>query len=125
MAINFTALLKSWENHPVTIINPQSYTVSKITDGISFESYSVNLDEVTEDYIKVTFVHRKKNEEQRPDLIGGSHSQQQHGGIRLTLGQKLLILIRHQGPVPRRGSHEFVVITNRSSGNGHRTVALR
>ena len=64
MATNFTALLKSWENKPVTIINPQSYTVSKITDGISFESYSVNLDEVTEDYIKVTFVHRKKNEEQ-------------------------------------------------------------
>jgi hypothetical protein len=64
MATNFNALLKDWMGKPITIINPQSYTVSKITDGITFESYSANLDEVTDDYIKVTFVHRKKNEEQ-------------------------------------------------------------
>ncbi len=64
MATNFCALLKSWEGSAITIINPQSYTVSKITDGISFESYSALLDEVSEDYIKVTFIHRKQNEEQ-------------------------------------------------------------
>ena len=56
MAANhFVEVLKSWAGTPVTIINPQSYTVSKITDGISFESYSAQLTVVAEDFIQVTF----------------------------------------------------------------------
>jgi len=64
MAASFAAVLKSWQGESVTIINPQSYTVSKITDGISFESYTATLSEAADDYIKVTFIHKKKNEEQ-------------------------------------------------------------
>ncbi|MCP4544995.1 MAG: hypothetical protein GY835_00860 [bacterium] len=63
-ASSFNGVLKAWEGGSVTIINPQSYTVSKITDGISFESYSATLSVVADDYIKLTFIHQKKNEEQ-------------------------------------------------------------
>ncbi len=63
-ASSFANVLKEWEGEPVTIINPQSYTVSKITDGISFESYTATLSEVLDEHIRVTFTHKKKNEEQ-------------------------------------------------------------
>ena len=64
MSSSFAKVLKEWEGESVTIINPQSYTVSKITDGISFESYTAVLSEVCDDHIRVTFAHRKKNEDQ-------------------------------------------------------------
>lgn len=64
MAARFNEVLKSWEGKQVTIINPQSYTVSKITDGISFESYAATLTVVADDYIQATFAHRKLNEDQ-------------------------------------------------------------
>jgi hypothetical protein len=63
MAGSFIEVLKAWEGMTVTIINPQSYTVSKITDGISFESYSATLSYVGIDFVKLTFTHKKKNEE--------------------------------------------------------------
>jgi len=63
-ASNFAQILKGWEGKSLTIINPQSYTVSRITDGISFESYTVTLTMVSDDYIKVAFAHKKKEEEQ-------------------------------------------------------------
>jgi hypothetical protein len=63
-APNFVDVLKAWEGSAVTIINPQSYTVSKITDGISFESYTANLASVHNDYVVLAFTHKKKSEEQ-------------------------------------------------------------
>ncbi len=69
MAARFIDILKSWEGKSVTIINPQSYTVSKITDGISFESYTATLTTAADDYLKVTFVHKKQNEEQPVEQI--------------------------------------------------------
>ncbi len=64
MAATFANLLKSWEGNSVTVINPQSYTVSKITDGISFESYTATLSNVADDYVEISFAHKKQNEEQ-------------------------------------------------------------
>ena len=61
---SFAEVLKAWEGKSVTIINPQSYTVSKITDGISFESYTATLTAVSEDHIQVTFAHKKREQEQ-------------------------------------------------------------
>ncbi len=69
MSARFVDVLKSWEGKTVTIINPQSYTVSKITDGISFESYSATLSVVADDYIRVTFAHKKQNDEQPVEQI--------------------------------------------------------
>ncbi|MCB1163010.1 MAG: hypothetical protein R3C71_09845 [Candidatus Krumholzibacteriia bacterium] len=63
-AARFVEVLKAWEGSSVTIINPQSYTVSKITDGISFESYTAELSGVADDYIQVTFVHKRQHEDQ-------------------------------------------------------------
>lgn len=63
-ASRFAEVLKSWAGSTVTIINPQSYTVSKITDGISFESYSAQLTAAADDYIQVTFSHKKQGADQ-------------------------------------------------------------
>ena len=68
-AASFREILKSWEGETITIINPQSYTVSKITDGISFESYSANLKIVGDDYIMVVFTHKKRSEEQPVEQV--------------------------------------------------------
>jgi hypothetical protein len=64
VANRFVEVLKAWTGTTVTIINPQSYTVSKITEGISFESYSAQLTAVADDFIHVTFAHKKQGADQ-------------------------------------------------------------
>jgi hypothetical protein len=60
----FFEVLKAWENSKVTIINPESYSITKLSEGISFESYEVQLLLVTEDYIQISFAHKKGDQEQ-------------------------------------------------------------
>ena len=64
MAGSFYEMLKKWEGTEVTIINPQSYTVSNLKDGITFESYPAVLTSVQDAHIQVTFQYKKKGEEQ-------------------------------------------------------------
>jgi len=61
---SFYEVLKDWEGKEVTVINPQSYTISNIKDGITFESYSATLTAVTETHIQITFRYKKKGEDQ-------------------------------------------------------------
>jgi hypothetical protein len=64
MSATFYELLKGWENSTVTIINPESYSISRLSDGISFESYDVNLMTVAQDYIQISFTTKKVDQEQ-------------------------------------------------------------
>lgn len=63
-AENVAGILKEWEGNMVTIINPESYSLGKLTDKIAFESYEVKLANVTNDYIHIIFARSKKGVEE-------------------------------------------------------------
>jgi len=62
-AATFFEVLKEWEGSQVTIINPESYTLGKLGDKITLESYDGVLTGATEDHIHVTFTRPKKGDE--------------------------------------------------------------
>jgi len=63
-ADSIAGILKEWEGNTVTIINPESYALGKLTDKIAFESYEVKLATVTNDYIHIVFARPKKGVEE-------------------------------------------------------------
>jgi hypothetical protein len=63
MAAQFYEVLKTWEGGKVTIINPQSFNVSKLGVKISLEHYEATLEAVAQDFVQVSFASPKGDEQ--------------------------------------------------------------
>lgn len=65
MGIGFTGVLGSWIGSEVTIVNPESYRSSALGKGVTFQTYTAKVDSVGDDFLKLTFV-AVKGDEQTP-----------------------------------------------------------
>ena len=62
MAIeNFTDLLQEWVGSQVTVVNPESYKLTALGKGLTFQTYAAKLDQVGNDFIKLTFSSVKQD----------------------------------------------------------------
>lgn len=64
MAEKFFEMLKEWEGSTITIINPQSFSISKLGVKTSLEHYQATVAGVTSEYLRLTFVYKKADEEE-------------------------------------------------------------
>ncbi len=56
MAIeNFVGLLEEWVGSQVTVVNPESYKLTALGKGLTFQTYKAKLAEIGDDYIKLSF----------------------------------------------------------------------
>jgi hypothetical protein len=58
----FLAILSSWKNTEVTVVNPQSFRRGAITNAIDLETFPARLVHVGEDYVEVAYEAKKKGE---------------------------------------------------------------
>ena len=58
---DFRSILKTWEGGDVTVINPESFKSTPLGLGIGFQSYTAKLEEVGEDYVKLSYTAIKKD----------------------------------------------------------------
>ena len=59
MAGSFVAMLGEWVGSDVTVVNPESYKSTALGKGLTFQTYTAKLDQVGDDWIKLTFSARK------------------------------------------------------------------
>lgn len=55
MAGNFVGLLGSWVGTEVTVVNPESYKSTTLGKGLTFQTYSAKVDEVGEDFVRLSY----------------------------------------------------------------------
>jgi len=63
MAGTFAAVLAEWVGADVTVVNPESYKSTALGKGLTFQTYQAKLDEMGEDFIRLTFAARKADAE--------------------------------------------------------------
>lgn len=63
MADNFVDLLKDWVGKDVTVVNPESYKLTALGKGLSFQTYSATMSEMGGDYVKITFSAVKQEQQ--------------------------------------------------------------
>jgi hypothetical protein len=61
--VSFLALLSEWAGGEVTVVNPESFKSSALGKGLTFQSYKAKLDEIGDDYLKLSFIARKDDSE--------------------------------------------------------------
>ena len=66
---NLRAFLESWIGEQVTVINPQSYRKTPLSDGVALETYTATIALVEEDYVELSFEARKRNQMERVQQI--------------------------------------------------------
>jgi hypothetical protein len=66
---NLRAFLEGWIGEQVTVINPQSYRKTPLSDGVALETYTAAIAVVEEDYIELSFEARKRNQMERVQQI--------------------------------------------------------
>lgn len=60
----FHEVVKDWEGEPVVIINPESFSVSKLGVKTSLEHYEATLVKVTPEYLQFGFTYQKEGQDQ-------------------------------------------------------------
>jgi len=63
----FKAVLESWTNEKVKVINPASYRKGAITEGIALETYEATIKAVGSDFVHLTFEAQKKGKPENVD----------------------------------------------------------
>ncbi len=59
---SFKAILEGWIGQQVTVINPQSYRKTPLSDGVALETYTATVASVEGDYVELVFEARKRNQ---------------------------------------------------------------
>jgi hypothetical protein len=59
---NFKTILEDWVGQQVTVINPQSYRKTPLSDGVALETYTATVAAVEDDYVELAFEARKRNQ---------------------------------------------------------------
>ena len=62
---NWRSIIVSWVGSQVTVINPESYKTTALGKGLTFQSYTATLDDVGEDYLKLSFTAMKTEVKQQ------------------------------------------------------------
>ncbi len=57
----FRGILESWADTQVTVVNPESFKSTALGQGLSFQSYTAQLVQIGEDFIKLSFSAVKKD----------------------------------------------------------------
>lgn len=59
MSGSFIAMLGEWIGGDVTVVNPESYKSTALGKGLTFQTYTAKLEQVGEDWVKLTFRAKK------------------------------------------------------------------
>ena len=60
MGANLLGLLQSWVGTEVTVVNPESYKSTQLGKGLTFQTYQAKLDQIGDDFLKLTFTAKKQ-----------------------------------------------------------------
>jgi hypothetical protein len=69
MAGTFMSLLGEWVGAEVTVVNPESYKSTALGKGLTFQTYKAKLEEMGEDFVRLTFAARKADSENTVEQI--------------------------------------------------------
>ena len=58
---DFRSILQSWVGSQVTVINPESFKATALGQGLGFQSYTAQIVELGEDYVKLAYSAIKKD----------------------------------------------------------------
>jgi len=58
---DFRSILQSWVGSQVTVINPESFKATALGQGLGFQSYTAQIVELGEDYVKLAYTAIKKD----------------------------------------------------------------
>ena len=58
---DFKSILQSWVGSQVTVINPESFKATALGQGLGFQSYTAQIVELGEDYVKLAYSAIKKD----------------------------------------------------------------
>jgi len=59
---SFKAILDSWKDGDVTVVNPESFRRGAITNAIDLETFQARLIHVGEDFVEVAYEAKKRGE---------------------------------------------------------------
>ena len=65
----FRSVLESWIGEQVTVINPQSYRKTPLSDGVALETYTATIGSVEDDYVELSFEARKRNQMEKVQQV--------------------------------------------------------
>jgi len=65
----FKEILESWVGQQVTVINPQSYRKTPLSDGVALETYTATITTVEDDYVSLSFEARKRNQMEKVEQV--------------------------------------------------------
>ncbi len=65
----FRGFLEGWIGEQVTVINPQSYRKTPLSDGVALETYTATIAVVEDDYVELSFDARKRNQMEKVQQI--------------------------------------------------------
>ncbi len=60
MGANLIGLLQSWVGSEVTVVTPESYKSTQLGKGLTFQTYQAKLDQIGDDFLKLTFTAKKQ-----------------------------------------------------------------
>lgn len=66
---DFKGILQSWVGGQVTVINPESFKATALGQGLGFQSYTAQIVEIGEDYIKLAYSAIKKDSQTEVEQI--------------------------------------------------------
>lgn len=66
---NFQSYLQEWVGKEITVVNPESYKLTALGRGLSFQTYKANLVEMGSDYLRLQFTSMKGDEKHSVEQI--------------------------------------------------------
>jgi hypothetical protein len=69
MGANFRAFLSEWVGQEITVVNPESYKLTALGKGLTFQTYPAKLAEMGDDFIKLSFMSVKQDAQQAVEQI--------------------------------------------------------
>jgi hypothetical protein len=66
---NFKALLEEWAGSNVTVVNPESYKLTALGKGLTFQTYVAKLDQVGSDYVRLSFSSVKQESQSSVEQV--------------------------------------------------------
>jgi hypothetical protein len=66
---NIAAVLSNWIDKEITVVNPQSFSETVIRDVVQLETYQANINEIGDDYVRLSFDAPKKRSVEHVDQL--------------------------------------------------------
>lgn len=69
MGGNLLGLMNEWVGSEVTVVNPESYKSTALGKGLTFQTYVAKLDQIGDDFLKLTFTAKKGESETQVEQL--------------------------------------------------------